>query len=125
MSEINITPFTDVLLVLLIIFMILASLMTPPGFQRAIGCTRACRGVTPRPPPSKIDIYITRAGKIFIGTQPVDSRSIYAGLAKAAATQHTPRLSIIADARAPYGLVIRALDAAKAANIADVSFVTD
>ena len=34
MAEINITPFTDVLLVLLIIFMILAALVTPPGFQK-------------------------------------------------------------------------------------------
>lgn len=34
MTEINITPFTDVLLVLLIIFMILAALATPPGFQK-------------------------------------------------------------------------------------------
>ena len=33
MAEINITPFTDVLLVLLIIFMILAALVAPPGFR--------------------------------------------------------------------------------------------
>ncbi|HKW45173.1 MAG TPA: biopolymer transporter ExbD, partial [Candidatus Eremiobacteraceae bacterium] len=39
MAEINITPFTDVLLVLLIIFMILAALNTPPGFQKDLpGC---------------------------------------------------------------------------------------
>ena len=36
MAEINITPFTDVLLVLLIIFMILAALITPPGFQKQL-----------------------------------------------------------------------------------------
>ena len=36
MAEINITPFTDVLLVLLIIFMILAALVTPPGFQKEL-----------------------------------------------------------------------------------------
>src|ERR1700694_2814548 len=86
MSEINITPFTDVLLVLLIIFMILAALMTPPGFQRSMGCTKACSGVANRPPPSTINLFITRAGKFFIGTQRVDNRSIYAGLARAAAT---------------------------------------
>lgn len=34
MAEINITPFTDVLLVLLIIFMILAALVAPPGAAR-------------------------------------------------------------------------------------------
>jgi len=36
MAEINITPFTDVLLVLLIIFMILAALLTPPGFEKEL-----------------------------------------------------------------------------------------
>ena len=36
MAEINITPFTDVLLVLLIIFMILAALVTPPGFEKEL-----------------------------------------------------------------------------------------
>jgi biopolymer transport protein ExbD len=36
MAEINITPFTDVLLVLLIIFMILAALVAPPGFEKQL-----------------------------------------------------------------------------------------
>ena len=36
MSTINITPFTDVLLVLLIIFMILAALVAPPGFEKQL-----------------------------------------------------------------------------------------
>jgi len=36
MAEINITPFTDVLLVLLIIFMILAALVAPPGFEKEL-----------------------------------------------------------------------------------------
>src|SRR5947199_372043 len=36
LTEINITPFTDVLLVLLIIFMLLAALLTPPGFERQL-----------------------------------------------------------------------------------------
>lgn len=124
MSEINITPFTDVLLVLLIIFMILAALVTPPGFQRALGCTARCGGPADTIAPPKIEIYITRAGKMLIGAQPVDSRTIYTALATAAGMQRKPRLSIIADSHAPYGFVIRTLDAAKAANISDVSFVT-
>jgi biopolymer transport protein ExbD len=40
LCEINVTPFTDVLLVLLIVFMILAALVVPPGFERRLpnGC---------------------------------------------------------------------------------------
>jgi biopolymer transport protein ExbD len=47
MSEINVTPFTDELLVLLIIFVVLASLVTPAGFQRNF---RPCACSSPRPP---------------------------------------------------------------------------
>ena len=36
MAEINITPFTDVLLVLLIIFIILAAIVVPPGFEKEL-----------------------------------------------------------------------------------------
>ena len=36
MAEINLTPFTDVLLVLLIIFMLLAALVAPPGFEKKL-----------------------------------------------------------------------------------------
>ncbi|MDP9018207.1 MAG: biopolymer transporter ExbD [Candidatus Eremiobacteraeota bacterium] len=127
MSEINITPFTDVLLVLLIIFMILAALVTPPGFQRQVSCaTVSCGNTRPaKNPPLKIQLSITRAGKIFVGSQLVDTRSIYGVLQHAASAQKVPRLAILADTKSPYGLVIRALDAAKAANISDVSFVTE
>ena len=45
MAEINITPFTDVLLVLLIIFMLLAALAAPPGFQKSFDkCNAPCGG---------------------------------------------------------------------------------
>ena len=123
MAEINITPFTDVLLVLLIIFMILAALVTPPGFQRAFNpCASRCN--VPAHAAKRMELTITRSGKMFVGTIPVDVRSIYAVLARATASQPNAKLSIIADARAPYGLVLRALDAAKEAGVGDVNFVT-
>ncbi|GAC1392689.1 MAG: protein TolR [Vulcanimicrobiaceae bacterium] len=127
MAEINITPFTDVLLVLLIIFMILAALVTPPGFQRQMSCaTVSCASSPSTTTPSrKIQLSITRAGKIFVGSQLVDTHSIYGVLQGVASAQKVPRLAILADTTAPYGLVMRALDAAKAANISDVSFVTE
>lgn len=123
MAEINITPFTDVLLVLLIIFMILAALVTPPGFQRAFQqpCAKCA---TPIHVPARIELSITRFGKMFIGSVPVDTRSIYGSLLQAYGAKPHSKLAIIADTRAPYGLVLRALDAAKEAGIGEVSFVT-
>lgn len=124
MAEINITPFTDVLLVLLIIFMILAALVVPPGFQKTLPNCGGCNRPHPAAVLPKIDITITQAGRMFVGAQAVDARSIYGVLARASVGTRHPRLSIIADGKAHYGLVLRALDAAKVARIDDVTLVT-
>ena len=123
MAEINITPFTDVLLVLLVIFMILAAVVVPPGFQKSMPDCGGC--IRPHPPvTARLDLVITRAGRMFLGTQPVDERTIYAALAAASGARKHPRLSIIADGKSHYRFVVRALDAAKAAKIDDVTLVT-
>ena len=124
MAEINITPFTDVLLVLLVIFMILAAMVVPPGFQKSLPNCGGCNRPQPRAVIVRLDLVITRAGRMMLGTQPVDERTIYAALAAASAGRKHPRLSIVADGKSRYGLVVRALDAAKAAQIDDVTLVT-
>lgn len=123
MAEINITPFTDVLLVLLIIFMILAALITPPGFEKSLqNSCGLCSAPSHRS--QKIEITITKNGRIFVGAQVADVRTVYGALAAAVRGEKKPSASIIADMKAPYGLIIRTLDAAKEANISDVSFVS-
>lgn len=63
MAEINITPFTDVLLVLVIIFMILASIAVPPGFQKEL--SGDIQGtIRPIEPTRVIDVIVTRAGDL-------------------------------------------------------------
>lgn len=57
-------PFTDVLLVLLIIFMILASLAIPPGFERQLG-NCAC-GAARMTHPKHIPVTVTQRGDILI-----------------------------------------------------------
>lgn len=122
MAEINITPFTDVLLVLLIIFMILAAMVTPPGFQKAWDKCGGCNKTISTSYAPRIELLISSRGAFFVGTTPADVHTIYGVLARIARPQS--KLAIIADAKAPYGLVIRALDAAKEAGIGDVSFVS-
>lgn len=123
MAEINITPFTDVLLVLLIIFMLLASLVTPPGFQKQLPNKGAPTPVQPQKTKS-IDVQVNDAGKIFVDGTPTDERGIYGLLARTVARRGKLHLSLTADVKAPYAVIIRILDAAKSANIADVGFVT-
>ena len=124
MAEINITPFTDVLLVLLIIFMILAALITPPGFQKELPNKSNPNQAQNENKNKSIEIDVNNRGVIFVDGKRTDAQHIYADLNEVARRRGRLHVSIIADAKAPYGLIIRILDAAKIANLDDVGFVT-
>ncbi|GAC1299575.1 MAG: biopolymer transporter ExbD [Vulcanimicrobiaceae bacterium] len=124
MAEINITPFTDVLLVLLIIFMILAALVTPPGFQKELPNQNNPLNNPQQDNKKVIDVEVNDKGVIFVDNQKADAKSIYYVLAQTAAKRGRLHVSITSDAKAPYGTIIRILDAAKEANLEDVGFVT-
>jgi biopolymer transport protein ExbD len=123
MAEINITPFTDVLLVLLIIFMILASLVTPPGFQKELPNSAPPSDVQNQHKKT-IDIEVNDKGTIFVDNAKTDATGIYYVLATTARKRGHLHVDITADAKAPYGTIIRILDAAKEASLDDVGFVT-
>jgi biopolymer transport protein ExbD len=124
MAEINITPFTDVLLVLLIIFMILASLVTPPGFQKEL----------PNKPPvtenqqdqkkREIDIEVSEKGTVFVDGRKTDERGVYDEIARTVRKRGKLHVAITADAKAKYDIIIKILDAARVSGLEDVGFVT-
>lgn len=118
LSEINITPFTDVLLVLLIIFMVLAALLTPPGFERQLSNHGGPAAATVF---QRVIVTIDRHGRVAVDGKVTSVQGLYAAMLRAGSKAH---VSLCADARSPYGLVIRVLDAAKTAGIRDVAFVT-
>ncbi len=123
MAEINITPFTDVLLVLLIIFMILAALVTPPGFQKDLP-NKAAPSATHTQPKKSIEVEVNDRGTIFVDGTKTDQTGIYAMLQQVEQRRGRLHLSITADTKAPYQIIIRILDAARLANLDDVGFVT-
>ena len=124
MAEINITPFTDVLLVLLIIFMILAALITPPGFQKELPNKNDNPSSQQNDPKKEIDVEVNDKGVIFVDARKISEASLYYVMADTARRRGKLHVSITADAKAPYGVIIRILDAAKLANLDDVGFVT-
>ena len=124
MAEINITPFTDVLLVLLIIFMILAALITPPGFQKELPNSNNNPASAKNDPKKEIDIEVNNKGVIFVDQTKTDVKGIYDTMLRTASKRGHLHVSITADADAPYGVIIRILDAAKIAGEDDVGFVT-
>ncbi len=123
MAEINITPFTDVLLVLLIIFMILAALSAPPGFEKQLGKSSNAPS-TPNNNHNNIEVDVNSRGVILVDGTRANDVTIYSVLADDIRRRGKKHISIIADAKAPYGIIIRILDAARAAGTDDVGFVT-
>jgi biopolymer transport protein ExbD len=128
MADINITPFTDVLLVLLVIFMILAALGAPPGFQKqyerppnnVLNGPRALR---------QIEVDVSSRGAISIDGAKTSESRLYPAMS-AAVRAHTHRagytahVALTAANAAPYAVIIRILDAARQAGDNDVGFVT-
>jgi len=107
MSTINITPFTDVLLVLLIIFIILASVTKEPKLPDAKN--------TDKVKASQIVVYVNEKNKIQIGSQEVDIRDAAAAFAKLQEQTNHRFTSVIikADPKAQYGTILQVMDAAK------------
>lgn len=121
LSEINITPFTDVLLVLLIIFMILASLAIPPGFERQFAPC-ACGAPLTKTPPHVV-VVVNRRGDIFVEGRHTSIAMLYSALSRIHGQAPRATITLYADAKAPYGAIMRVLDAGKAGGVPDVSFI--
>ena len=115
MSTINITPFTDVLLVLLIIFIILAAVTKEPKMPDALNRTRV--------QPSEIVVMITaddaKANTVEIGSNAVnirDAKTQFAAIEDS--TGHSQKSVIIkADPSTSYGLILQVMDAAQQAGL--------
>jgi biopolymer transport protein ExbD len=123
MAEINITPFTDVLLVLLIIFMILAALVAPPGFEQKLQDPDT-RRTDYRVPARTIEVLVNERGAIFVDGRRSDELRVYSDLQTVAARRGKLHVALSADVKVPYATIIRILDAAKLAGLDEVGFVT-
>jgi biopolymer transport protein ExbD len=111
MSTINITPFTDVLLVLLIIFIILASVTKEPPLPLAHNKDKVT--------PSQIVVTIDAHNKIQVGSETVDeagATKAFSDLA-AATGHHLTTVIVKADPKANFGTILRVMDAAKQADL--------
>src|SRR5579863_9282280 len=81
MAEINITPFTDVLLVLLIIFMILAALAAPPGFQKQLPKKNTSpQNITKNQLQHQIEVQVTAKNIVYIDGKLVAMSDLYTAM---------------------------------------------
>lgn len=122
MSEINITPFVDVVLVLLIIFMVAAPLMTV-GVPVKLPKTAASALPADREEP--LTVTITASGQVQIQTTPVSRDTLVAKLRAIAAEREGDRVYLRADGSIPYEVVMQVMGALNAGGFSNVGLVTD
>ncbi len=122
MSEINVTPLVDVMLVLLIIFMITAPLMSHRITVPLPTANPKTKDETQHVPP--IDLAIKQDGSMYLDDAPVTEAELKAQFAVAAAKSPQPELQIRADKATEYRYVRKALGDAKSQGMVHVGFMT-
>lgn len=111
MAEINITPFTDVVLVLLIIFMITTPLMLQPGIKLKLPNVKAAETETGK----TINLIIDPSGSIFLNEKRIELSEVKAAIATRLISNPDMPVVVKADKEVKYDAVVQVIDAAKQA----------
>ena len=120
MSEINVTPMVDVMLVLLIIFMVAAPLLTV-GVPIDLPETRA-KALQDDVEP--ITISVTREGKVFLQETEIEADEIVPKLEAIAKNGYDERIYVRGDRDADYGTVMRLMGRISSAGFRRIGLVT-
>ncbi|MDE1987971.1 MAG: protein TolR [Alphaproteobacteria bacterium] len=120
-SEINVTPFVDVMLVLLIVFMVTAPLLTV-GVPVDLPKTRAQALSQDREP---LSVTIKSNGQIFLQNTPVAEDDLVPKLTAIAANGYDQRVFVRGDKSVDYGRVMEVMGMLSAAGFTHIGLVTD
>ncbi len=112
-SSINITPFVDVVLVLLVIFMVTAPLL----MQDSIGIHLPKAASSDKKLSSKLGVAVTRQGQILLNGVLASPEAVTAQVKQALASDPETQALISADTEARHGDVVRAIDLIKSAGM--------
>ena len=122
MSEINVTPFVDVMLVLLIIFMVAAPMLTVGvDVELPKSAANALESENEEP----LTITITKEGKIVLQTSTIQREELVTRLQGVAAERSSNRIFLRADGAIPYEIVMQIMGALNAGGFQDIGLVTD
>ena len=120
MSEINVTPFVDVMLVLLIIFMVAAPLLTV-GVPIDLPETKAKQLNSETQP---ITISVREGGQVFLQETEIDAGELIPKLQAIAKNGYDERLYVRGDRTTDYGTVMRIMGALNQAGYKKIGLVT-
>ena len=119
LSEINITPFVDVVLVLLVMFMVTAPILQS-GIEVQVPKTKTVKEITEE----RLVITIDKDQKVFLGNDPVNINEIGDRLHEKIRDPQGQSIFIRSDENVPFGAFATVMDAVKQTGITNVSIVT-
>jgi biopolymer transport protein ExbD len=120
MSEINVTPLVDVMLVLLVVFIITAPLLAPQSLKINLPKTDS---VQQNDKPQKVSLVVDAQGNVEMDRMHVSDQGL-AELLKQRAVDPLFQLQIEADTAVPYGRVAELMAIAQKAGVSKLSFMT-
>ena len=121
MSDINMTPLIDVMLVLVVIFIITAPLLAS-SIRLDLPRTDAA---TANEAPKFVLLVVNRAGQAFLDDRPVTPDELARRLTRIAAQNPDTELQLRADQALPYGRVVEVMGVAQKAGFSRIGFVAD
>ena len=121
-SEINIVPFTDVLLVLLVIFMVTTPLIVQGQIHVKLPRAQSGAQATPQKP---VTLTLTAAGKLYLNDAEVGFQDVAGFLTEALKNREDKTVVINADQSVAHGKVVALLDAAKVAGATKLAIATE
>ncbi|WP_088283542.1 biopolymer transporter ExbD [Ideonella sp. A 288] len=121
MSDINMTPLIDVMLVLLVIFMITAPLMTS-SLRLDLPKTEGAR---PTDAGQFVTVAVDPAGKLFWGDQPVSAEQLKLRVREAALRNPATEVQLRADQAVPYGRIAELIGLVQDGGLSRIGFVTE
>ncbi|NOZ43265.1 MAG: protein TolR [Alphaproteobacteria bacterium] len=121
MSQINVTPFVDVMLVLLVVFMVAAPLLTV-GVPIDLPSSKA-RALPENTKP--LSITISKQGQLYLQDEPIKINQLVPRLQVIFAGRKDGRIYVNGDKSVDYGVVMKVLGLMNAAGFSRVALVTD
>lgn len=121
MSEINVTPLVDVMLVLVVIF-----ILTAPLLANSIRLELPrVQGTQPGAAPQSVTVSVDKEGQAFLDGEALAQDALAARLKDVAARRPDTEVQLRADAAVPYGRVAELMGAAQAAGLSRIGFVAE
>ena len=122
MSDINMTPLVDVMLVLVVIFILTAPLLASSiqlDLPKAEGASPASQV------PRFVTVVVDANGQTYLNDQPLSQEALVTRLQRIGAEQPDTEVQLRADASVPYGRVVEVMGAAQRAGLARIGFVAE